>query len=681
MRNILKLVLTGSSLVMAGATGAQATTEADQQPAADINEEVEQEAASKAIVVIGRANPVSTVERAERYQARQVRDIFSGDPSVDIGGGSRNGQRLFLRGIEGSNLNVTIDGARQGQNLYNHRGGLSNIDPEMLKRVEIQAGPSAADQGYAALGGAIRFETVDAQDVLTPGNSIGGFLRAGYASAANARRLSLGAYGMLADDVGVLVYASGTDFDDIRIGGGGDIPFSGGKDRSILTKLSLVESGPHTLRLGYEHNKATGLNFQQRGDYPYQLQPANLASRPPQDQSLTRDTFTGHYRFNPVSDLIDLRLQAYTSRNDFFAPNNVAERFISDVSGGDVRNIFTFPFAGGRLETTLGADYVVDRGTASRSDAGTRNNRNENLGLFVQNRLYMGMATLYGGLRRDDFSADYGPRTADGEAWSFNAGAEFSPIEQITLFAGYGEAARGSGTLPIHFARNVQPGVTFNGTQGDLRHERSNQLEGGLRTQIRDIGLGGTSLRGNATFFRTEIRDAILYFHGGSGGLGGRPITNIYNFNGTISFDGFEAGVELGNALWSTALRYGEVNIDNMPSDPQFIARIGAPRGSQLVWESRITPANGVSLGYSLRHTGRLKSVPGNQIVYVTKPGFTLHDIHATWEPEFLPNFALEIAATNLTDKRYVAHSTLTEWGFATEEAGRDIRISVRYRY
>lgn len=673
--------IAGVALVPVAAM-AQSATGTSVERTGDSKEAEDETTKSAEILVVGRSNPVSTVERAERYQARQVRDIFVGDPSVDIAGGSRNGQRLFLRGIEGSNLNITIDGARQGQNLYNHRGGLSNIDPEMLKRVEIQAGPSAADQGYGALGGAIRFETVDAQDVLRSGGSIGGFVRGGYASAAETRRLALGAYGLLTEEIGLLVYATGSNYDDIRIGDGGEIPFSGGKDRSLLVKLSVVEAGPHSLRVGFEHNKATGLNFQQRGDYPYQLQPIDLTTRPPQDQSLTRDTWTGRYRFNPESELIDLRVDAYNSRNDFFAPNNNGERFISDVTGGDIRNILVFPFAGGRLETSVGGDYVVDRGTANHSTQGTRYNRNSNLGLFLQNRLYLGMATLYAGVRRDDFKSDYGPRTAKGDAWSFNIGGELSPVEQVTLFAGYGEAAKGTGTLPIHFARNVQPGVTFNGlAAGELDPERSKQLEGGARVAFNDIGASGIGVRANITLFRTEIDDAILYFHGGSGGLGGRPITNIYNYANTIKFDGFEASVEVGTASWSTALRYSEVDIKDMPSDPQFIARTGAPRGDQFVWESRASLGHGVNLGYTLRRTGRLKDVPAGQIVYVPKPGFTLHDIQASWEPQGVEGLALEFSVTNLTDKRYVAHSTLTQNGLATEEAGRDIRLSLRYRY
>lgn len=46
------------------------------------------------------------------------------EPSVSIGGGGRNAQRLYLRGIGGTNLNITIDGAKQGGSLYQHMGDI-----------------------------------------------------------------------------------------------------------------------------------------------------------------------------------------------------------------------------------------------------------------------------------------------------------------------------------------------------------------------------------------------------------------------------------------------------------------------------------------------------------------------------------------------------------------------------
>lgn len=637
------------------------------------------------VVVIGRSSPVSTVDRAQRNQARQIRDIFAGEASVDIAGGSRNGQRLYLRGVEGSNLNITVDGAQQGRNLYNHRGGLLNVDPEILKRVDIQPGPGGADQGYGALGGSIRFETVDAQDRLIDGRRFGAFGRVGYASAQEAARASLGGYGLVNDHVGVLLYGSYTDYDDLRIGGGDRLPFSGGEDLSLLFKLSILDMGAHSLRLGYEYNEASGLNFMQRGDYPYQLQPVDFRTRPPQNQTLTRDSATVRYRFDPANRFIDLRVDAYASTNDFHAPDSNGERFISDVTGGSIRNVMEWTLGGGRAESTIGADYVRDEGTARRNNAADFHTDNDNLGLFFQQRFYLGRAALYAGVRRDDYSADYGPRVSEGAATSFNVGGEFEVGGGFSLFAGYGEAARGFGALPLHFARNAAATLTFNGaSNGELRPETSSQIEGGLRWAASDVGPWQGVLRAEATLFRTEIDNAILFMQPGSGGLGGRPITDIYNHDQSATYQGGEASIEYVAQSFSSALRYSTVDVGNLPEAPQFIVRSGSPRGDQWVWDTRFRASPGFEFGYAVRRVNELTDVPAaaaGSVVYIPKQGYTLIDLQASWRPVFLNGVSLDVSVMNLSDERYVAHSTLTQDGFATEEAGRDVRISLSYRY
>ncbi len=635
-----------------------------------------------AIVVIGRRIAGEVVERGERFQARQVRDLFDADPSIDIAGGSRNGQRLYLRGIEGSNLNITIDGARQGQNLYNHRGGLQNIDPEILKRVDIEPGPPAADQGFGALGGAIRFETVDAQDRLRPGQRLGALARAGYGSAARSRRGAVAAYGLLSDEVGVLGYVTATDFNDIRIGGGDRLPFSGGSDRTALLKLSIRDLGPHSLRISYERNDADGLNYMQRGDYPWQLQPSDPRARPPQQQSLTRDTATLRHRWDPDDRRIDLEVNAFFNRNDFFAPNSNGERFTSEVVGGDLRNIFSWVLAGAETTTTVGVDWARDNGRAQRSDAGTRSNRNENFGQFVQQRLETELLSLGAGVRRDSFVADYGPRSSRGDTWSFNASGALRPLRGLSLSLAWGEASRGNGNLPIHFARNAQPSLTFNGSpEGTLKPEQASQVEASARLSNIALGAAGLSLAADVTWFETRIQNAILYFQPGTGGLGGRPISNIFNWDKTIRFEGWEAGASLSGRSFASSLRFSSVDIRNMPPEPQFIARIGAPRGDQLVWDTRMAIGDRLAFGYTLRRTGRLSTVPAGQIVYIPKPGFTLHDIQASWRLPVRFDSQVELAVTNLTDVEYVAHSTLTQNGFGTQDPGRDIRLSLVARF
>lgn len=633
------------------------------------------------LVVIGQRPRIDVEDRVERGQAQAVRDLFALDPAVNIGGGTRNGQRLFLRGIEGSNLNVTVDGARQGQNLYNHRGGLGNVDPELVKRVDVAPGPAAADAGYGALAGSIRFETIDAQDRLAPGQRVGGLVKASAASANNARRGAAALFAEPAQGLGLLAFATATNFDDLRIGGGTDVPFSAGRDRSALLKLSVLDGETHRLRVAAERNDAFGFNFMQRGDYPYQVQPPS-GTRPPQAQTLLRETFTANYRFDPGSPWHDWKVSAYDSSNDFDAPNSNGERFISDVRGGDVRNTLTVASGGWSLATTAGADYLDEDNLALQNTGVTRfATGTRNTGLFVQNRLSVGRALASFGARRDDFSTDYGPRRAADAVTSLNGSGEFALGGGWRLHGGYGESARGNGNMPLQFTRNIARALTFNGAaDGVLLAERGRQSEVGLRFEDEGV-LGADRVEFGATGFLTRIDDAILYRQPGSGGLGGRPVTDIYNQEQAVRYQGYEVRGLWARDRWLTQLAVSDVDIRNLPSEAQFIARAGAPIGGKLVWDTRYALSDAWSFGYTLTGAQRADDIPSGQGVYIPRPGYVLHDVQAVWRPRAWSGFSLALAAYNLGDRRYSNPTTLTQGGFATEEPGRDLRVTASYAF
>ena len=77
------------------------------------------------------------------------------------------------------------------------------IEPEILETVDVQAGPGEATAGFGAVGGAIRFRTRNAVDMLQDGRDIGGIATAGCFS--NDRyKLSGTVYGRIAGDIGIL---------------------------------------------------------------------------------------------------------------------------------------------------------------------------------------------------------------------------------------------------------------------------------------------------------------------------------------------------------------------------------------------------------------------------------------------------------------------------------------------
>src|SRR5690606_7367616 len=73
-----------------------------------------------------------TREEIEQLQANDLEDVFRADPSISVGGANSVSQKIYLRGIEDTLLNVTIDGATQAGYLFHHQGRLS-IEPELLK--------------------------------------------------------------------------------------------------------------------------------------------------------------------------------------------------------------------------------------------------------------------------------------------------------------------------------------------------------------------------------------------------------------------------------------------------------------------------------------------------------------------------------------------------------------------
>lgn len=631
--------------------------------------------------VIGERPLPDVEDRVQRGQAATVREIFDLDARINFGGGTRNGQRIYVRGIEGSNLNVTVDGARQGQNTYNHRGGQGNVDPDILKRVDIAPGPVTADAGYGALAGSVRFTTIDAQDRLADGDGFGAAARVGYASATDAYRASATAYGMASDTLGLLLHASAQNYDDLRVGDGQRIPYSGGEDRSALIKLSLLDLEGHDLRVGIEGNRASGYNYMQRGDYPWQIQPP-IGTRPPQDQTLTRTAQTLNYRYAPGSDLLDFRVTLANNRDDFHAPNSNGERFTSDGRNVDIRNILRWALGGIDTDLTVGVEWVDQEGIA-RQNTGVSYFRtaNDNLGAYLQARMHGQQWDLSFGARRDRYDSDYGVRGDDGSATSLNGQAQWRFDNGLRVHGGYGEAIRGFGTIPLQFTRNIASDLVFNGSaDGSLRPERGRQSEIGL-AWVGEGVLGARVFEVGIKRYLTRLQDVIAFDQPGSGGLGGRPVRGFSNLHPSVRFEGTEFTVHWNGERYDTSLSAIDADAENLPLQPQFLARTGAPAQGKLVWDSRYALTPDWTLGYAFTAVEGLDDPPAGQVVFIERGGYTLHDLQVTWRSPGTRQWGVAFAVNNLLDRRYSNLTTFTEAGFATEEAGRDFRLSVDFAF
>ena len=329
-------------------------------------------------------------EDLQRHQAQDMADVFANEPGVSVGGGARNAQRIYVRGIEARNLNVTIDGATQGRNLHQHRGGIVSLDHSMIKQVEVQIGFSA-DSRPGALGGSIRFETVDAQDLLRPGQKHGLTLRTGYASVDDAVRGGATAYGLMTDELGLMAHINAINRNDYDVGSGGEhsrAPNSAGQDRDYMFKMSLLDKNDHSVRLGASHSRNTGLYLYGREGSDAGYAPEGTVA---QRQRIERTTYTLDHRWKSANNpLLDWKLNLYANNNELhnFDSGSLVE---SNGYGGSLRNNFVFQFGDVTNTLTVGGDYNHEKG---EQKGGRVDSTSENLGLFLQNRMEYGRFML-----------------------------------------------------------------------------------------------------------------------------------------------------------------------------------------------------------------------------------------------------------------------------------------------
>ncbi|KMY66217.1 TonB-dependent receptor [Desulfocarbo indianensis] len=604
-------------------------------------------------------------ETLRRTLAWDMADIFSTDSSVVIGGGGRFTQRLYLRGVEANNLNISIDGASQGRSLHQHMGDIGLMDTELLKRVEVQTG-LRADAGPGALGGSIVFETADAQDLLLKDRQVGATVTGGYGSVDESWKGGASAYAVVGKHVGILAHYSGNDRQNYKVGDDGpEVPNSNGEGQAYLGKVSILDLNGHSLRFSAEGIKNEGLYIwgSTGSDMGY---PADT-SFDPDHIEIQRHTYTADYRFKPKNSLVDARLNIFYNENKVTNDTRATE-YHSDKYGGDVRNTFAFKLGPTSHRLTLGADIRDETSTGQLSDGSEKENDTSNLGFYLQNRMSLGALGISFGARLDSYDINYGPNNFSGNEFSPNIGATYELLKGLTAFASYGEAVRASGVIPGSWMTSIDSSTPFNITEP----ETSNQVQGGLRYMGQGLLLGDDHLRLEGTYFNTRIENRIE----AEGRRG--VITELKNGDDLIS-EGFELRVAWGLPNFESRLSYTHVSLEDKDGNPVgVIRRVAGASGDHLVWDNRWQPIDQVTLGYTMNVVFRLTDVPDDE---PERPGYVVHNIQAVYQPSQIPNLSLNLVVNNLFDLRYSEHTTIYSSTGIVEEPGLDVRLGFTYKF
>lgn len=617
---------------------------------------------------------VSVVEESEKNfnfkkttktQPKDISEILKQDASIDIAGGSPNAKRLYIRGISEALTNITIDGAKQSKDLHQHRGGLSSIDTDILKSVSVNPGVSLADQGSGNLGGSIRFETVDAQDLLEDGKNYGAFIKTTLGSIDDSYKNSLALYGKLDNNIGLLIYGNKSDSENYKTGSGREVLSSAEEIKNYLVKLSIIDLNSNSLRLSHEENTQEGLyRFGSTGSDMGYLTDENLAV----PQKVKRKTSVLNYGFNP-NDLVDLGLKLYKNDQDLQILDT-STKYSNETKGADLRNTFSFGNDTLKNELTVGVDYEKNKG---ESQGFNRKVEDENRGLFVQNRMIFNSFNLSFGARYDDYEQTIANKKFSGDKVSPNINAEYFITDNISVFAGWGETVSSSNTVPIGWLTdNKVP--TFNGSvNGDLKAQESEKYEVGTKLDFNDILANEDNLHFKLSFFETNIKNPISRVGGGRSPL---VINNFPN----IESKGIEAkvGYQINNFNSSISYAHAKVKQDGTEIDGA-IRRTAGSYGDRIIANFDYDVSKNLEFGYQI--LGQLKNDnPSNDNVN-NKAGYVVHNVNASFTPQEFKNLTFSLAINNLFDKDYASHTSMVANGEAVGEAGRDVRVSLKYKF
>jgi hemoglobin/transferrin/lactoferrin receptor protein len=601
-------------------------------------------------------------KRIAAEQPTTLNELFKNSPDVNVSGGNRSAaQKVYIRGVEDTSANVTIDGAKQGGNLYAHTGQ-PGIDPELLKRVEVKAGTGSALAGPGALGGSIAYETKDAEDMLLLGQTRGAMLK--FSGQTNGSRATPAAavYGT-SEKFSYLLYGTKSWAKDYSDGEGNKVPDSDSEPLNSLLKLTFRPADGHKISLSQDNRQDNGFRAY-RSNFGV---PQTSPDAAPENQKLNRHSTSLRYNFSPAGNpLVDLTATAYDNRiqlKRLIADETTSEWF---TRGFDLRNRSRL----GRVVLTYGTDYTWDKSAGSTASGRYGSERATNVGVYTQADFALSDRWLLsGGLRHDSSKlTDLVGNEYDRTHLSPNAQLRFEPVGGVSLFASWSEAFRG--------VRPVE-GLTLVRAQG-LAANTDLSLPGEVaRTKELGIDVNRDGWRGSLTGYITAVQDTVLYWENSRLPFRRRD-------GGDLDIKGFTARLGRSWDNWTVDLSYAHSRIKNngQPISPSNWLAGYTPQGDRLgVSIARSLLVQNLTVMWSSSFVQAIKDLPSSYALPKV-PGYAVHDIAAVWRPSKGQEYS--VAVTNLFNKHYLDQATpffVTGGTTSLYEMGRSLRVAATFRF
>lgn len=611
-------------------------------------------------------------EELERKQAGDFQQLIGDVPGVTIEGGPRGiSQEPNIRGFRDEQVVLRFDGGRLNFGQA-HRGRFF-VDPDLVQRVEVVRGGGSTLYGSGALGGVISVETVDASDLLRPGQSIGGRFTLGYAS--NGEQVN-GSASVYADygQLDLLLSVAGRELgSDLESGDGNVIPFSEFETLNGLFKLGYDVNEDSRVELSYSAYTDTGLVPANSNDNPD-------ATNPVIDRDADVQDFRLGWDYAPTgSDVIDLSVLFYATHLDITeerVPPNAPrlDETEYETYGLDIVNRSRFD-VGVPVTLVYGLEAFRDTQEGSR-DGGPRGSFPSadatTIGVFAEATIGLSSSLdLIAGLRYDRYERDPDDPTLDKVDRSFTSpriGLSFRPNDEWQIYGNVAQAFRAPSLSELyndglHFA-----GVPFVFPDNffvpnpDLKPEESLQFEIGARFDRAGVFRADDQISLALNAYYADVDNYIDQV--------------VNTFAGTTTSDnvdaelwGFEAEVTYDLSNWFVG---GGLSIARGESDDG--EELGSIPQDRLTLRGGFRPAPAWEIGARATFAAEQDRVPAGS---TPSDGYELLDLYASYAPEdgALAGTIFRVGVDNVFDENYTIYPN------GLPQPGRNLKLSATFTF
>ncbi|WP_024816475.1 TonB-dependent receptor [Methylopila sp. 73B] len=596
-----------------------------------------------------------------RKNPQDVRDLFGGEPGVQVGSSIPLSQKVYVRGVEETNLAVTIDGSAQNNKVFHHNA-TTYIDPGLLKQVRVDPGVAPADAGFGALAGSIAYETKDVADLLGHDrDGYGGIVKGWFNSNGGVFGDSVTTYGKQ-NGFEALGYFNWADGGRYKNGSGDKVAGTATELLSGLGKLAYESGEGHRFELNHErvHDDAI------RPFRPNLGSVGRPGEPPTRDFKLDRQNTVFNYTDTSPGGWWDPKVVvAYSATKIkvptfgvvggvYFPDYNSAGRTSS--LNGKVQNKFAFSLG----DVTAGVDFRHDR--ARYADPNYHAiEKMTNVGFYTQARLEpIERARLSFGGRVDHQRFD-GVNDNEGSeknhtGVSANVSGEYDLIENLlTAKAGYSHVWAG---IPLAENFILNPDWTYRNDTGKLRATTADNYSAGLVLKHSGFMVEGSLFKTQIENARNaKFRDAYFgpFEPGSVPGATWAP---------DLDTKGFEigAGYEWETGFVRVKYAHIDVDINGRTADSDVGNYIATPVGDIVTISAvhtfvdwNVTIGGDIELAPEFDRVGR-DSLTGERL----KPfgAYEIVNVFAEYKPKLKYETTLRLDLKNLFDEKYSSRAS-----------------------